>query len=81
MQEGGYVELSYKPRDSWGVFARHSGWTQTTDLMANQIDFGVNYYPHPDVVLKADYQIQNDDANDEDSLDGDGFNLGIGYQF
>ena len=81
VQEGGYVELSYKPGDSWGVFARQSGWTQTTDLMANQIDFGVNYYPHPDVVLKADYQIQNDDANDEDSLDGDGFNLGIGYQF
>ena len=41
----------------------------------------MSYFPHPDVVLKADYQIQNEDANDPDSLDGDGFNLGIGYQF
>lgn len=81
VQEGGYVEVSYRPGDTWGVFARHSGWTQTTDLKATQMDFGVSYFPHPDVVLKADYQIQNEDANDPDSLDGDGFNLGIGYQF
>ena len=81
VQEGGYVEVSYRPGDTWGVFARHSGWTQTTDLKATQVDFGVSYFPHPDVVLKADYQIQNEDANDPDSLDGDGFNLGIGYQF
>ncbi|HEY8119446.1 MAG TPA: porin [Methylophilaceae bacterium] len=36
---------------------------------------GVNIYPHPDVVVKADYQhYQNDDAHSS-------FNLGLGYQF
>lgn len=81
VQEGGYVEVSYRPSDSWGVFARQSGWTQQTDVNASQTDVGVSYFPHPDVVLKADYQMQNDEANDPDSVDGDGFNLGIGYQF
>jgi|TARA_B110000008_G_scaffold159879_1_gene160622 hypothetical protein len=42
----------------------------------------VNYYPHSDVVFKADYQLQNDDAESrEDINSGDGFNLGMGYQF
>ena len=38
--------------------------------------FGVNFYPLPNVVFKADVQLQNDEAGNTD-----GFNLGMGYQF
>ena len=46
------------------------------DTEENQTDFGINYWPHEDVVIKADYQMQNAAAGDKD-----GFNLGVGYQF
>ena len=43
---------------------------------AKQTDIGINYWPHEDVVFKADYQAQNSDAGNKD-----GFNIGVGYQF
>lgn len=82
VQQGGYVELSHRQNEKWGVFARHSAWSEQEDDSATQTDFGVNYYPHPDVVFKADYQLQNDDAESRGDINsGDGFNLGMGYQF
>ena len=36
------------------------------------------HWPHPDVVLKADYQDQDNESNTGEEK---GFNLGIGYQF
>ncbi|MEC9410427.1 MAG: porin, partial [Pseudomonadota bacterium] len=68
--------------EKWGVFARQSNWSQSEDDSAAQTDFGVNYYPHPDVVFKADVQMQNDDAESRGDINsGSGFNLGMGYQF
>jgi hypothetical protein len=82
VQQGGYVELSHRQSEKWGVFTRHSAWSEQEDDSATQTDFGVNYYPHPDVVFKADYQLQNDDAESRGDINsGDGFNLGMGYQF
>ena len=76
LQDGGYVELSWKPVEKWGVFARQSAWSQEADVDATQTDIGVNFWPYEDIVFKADYQLQNDDAGNED-----GFHLGFGYQF
>ena len=76
VQDGGYLEASWKAQENWGLFVRHSVWSEEKDESAAQSDLGVNYYPHPDVVFKADYQLQNDDAGNTD-----GFNLGMGYQF
>ena len=76
-QNGSIVEASYKINSKLGVFARQNNWTNddgATDKA--QSDFGFNYWPHEDVVIKADYQAQNDDAGDFD-----GINLGLGYQF
>lgn len=82
VQQGGYIELSHRQNEQWGVFARHSAWSEKEDDNATQTDVGVNYYPHPGVVFKADYQLQNDDAESRaDVNSGDGFNLGMGYQF
>ncbi len=77
-QNGGYIEASYKITPEWGVFARQNEWDNGGfgDTGKTQTDIGVNYWPHEDVVIKADYQMQNNIAGDFD-----GFNLGIGYQF
>jgi len=78
-QDGGYVEASYKMSPKFGLFVRQNEWDNggTGATSESQTDFGFNYWPHEDVVVKADYQLQdNDDGNDLD-----GFNLGLGYQF
>lgn len=81
-QSGWYIEPSFKVTPRVGVFARYNSWDNqagnSTDTEYTQIDFGVNYWPHPDVVLKADYQTQ-DAPSGKDEFDG--FNLGVGYQF
>lgn len=81
-QVGWYIEPSYKITDKLGVFARYNQWDNQAgdDSVASekqQTEFGINYWPHPDVVLKADYQIQDND----NGQDQDGFNLGVGYMF
>ncbi|MDT8283086.1 MAG: porin, partial [Gammaproteobacteria bacterium] len=78
IQDGGYVEASYKLNPKFGVFARQNQWNNggAGDTGKTQTDVGFNYWPQENVVLKADYQAQNDNAGDFD-----GFNLGIGYQF
>ena len=77
-QDGGYVEASYKVNPKFGIFVRQNEWDNggAGDTAKSQTDVGFNYWPHEDVVLKADYQAQNDIAGNFD-----GFNLGIGYQF
>ncbi len=81
-QTGWYIEPSWKIIPEVGLFARYNQWDNqagnSTDSEYTQIDAGINYWPHPDVVLKADYQIQ-DAPSGKDEFDG--FNLGVGYQF
>ena len=80
-QLGWYIEPSLRLSAQWGVFARYNEWdNKAGDAVGSkkkQIDAGVNYWPHPDVVLKADYQQQDND----DGKNQNGFNLGVGYQF
>ncbi len=81
-QQGWYIEPSYKFNTKWGVFARHNVWDNQAGDDANskyrQTDLGISFWPHRDVVIKADYQ--NQSAPDGQS-EYDGINLGIGYQF
>ena len=80
-QYGWYIEPSFKINEQWGVFARYNQWDNragnSSATEKQQTDVGINYWPHPDVVLKADYQLQDN----ENGSDQDGFNLGVGYQF
>lgn len=78
VQDGMYIEASYKVKSNTGVFVRHNIWDNGGDQKA-QTDFGLNYWPHEDVVFKVDYQLQDD--KNEDGDDSDGFNMGVGYQF
>lgn len=80
-QEGFYVEPSYRFNDRLGIFARYNQWDNTagdnSDSRMKQYKVGVNYWPHPDVVLKADAQQQDNEGKKNDN----GFNLGIGFQY
>ncbi len=84
-QYGWYAEPSYRfavPLGEIGLFARYSQWDNTAgdrrDSKFEQTQLGVNFWPHPDVVLKADYQF--DDAPVSTAED-DRLNLGVGFQF
>ena len=76
VQMGYFVEGSWKLTPRIGIFARHNGWSNEDGVDKTQQDIGINFWPHENVVIKADLQQQNDEAGD-----ADGFNLGIGYQF
>ena len=81
-QKGWYIEPSWRFNEKWGVFARYNRWDNkagnNSDSEYTQWDLGINYWLHPNVVFKLDYQ-------DQDAPDGkkelDGWNLGVGYQF
>jgi len=82
VQEGYYLEPSYRISPTIGVFARYNVWDNlagdSVDSEWRQTDIGLNYWPHPSVVLKADYQFQDGPGNNDGD---DRLNLGIGYQF
>ena len=80
-QEGFYIEPSWKFNDRFGVFTRFNQWDNragnSSKTEQQQVDVGLNWWPIEDVVLKADYQWQDND----DDMERDGFNLGFGYVF
>ena len=81
-QEGWYVEPSWRFNEHWGVFARYNQWDNqagnSEDSGYAQTNLGVNYWLHPNVVFKFDYQDQDAPA---DRAEYDGWNLGVGYMF
>jgi hypothetical protein len=81
-QSGWYVEPSYRIAEPFGLYVRY----EDVDGVRAQDQFsqwegGFNYYPHPQVVLKADYRIREHDLSSENGRDFDGFDLGLGYNF
>ena len=77
VQDGYYVEGSFKPLAKFGVFARYSVWDNggVGVTSRTQANYGFNWWPHQQVVVKLDLQDQGDTVNN------DGLNLGIGYRF
>ena len=90
-QYGYYIEPSYRLDNAIvmgqdiGVFARYAVWDNAdgsgsnSDTEYKQYNVGFNWWVDKDVVIKADYQIQ--DVGSGISKELDGLNLGIGYQF
>ena len=80
-QNGWYIEPSWKVNSSIGLFARYNQYDNaagsSSDSSKTQYDFGLNWWLHRDVVLKVDYQIQDNDNGKNQK----GFNAGVGYQF
>jgi len=93
VQQGWYVEPAYRVATTqWvpgeiGIFARYHEWDARNGLAGaayrfetyDQVNVGINYWPHPQVVFKFDAQWQ--DAHGPVAVERDGFNLGLGYQF
>lgn len=81
-QRGWYLEPAFRVRSTVGVFARYNRWDNRAgdgaDSAFTQVDVGVSYWPHPDIVIKLDYQDQSAPSGSDEY---DGLNLGIGYQF
>jgi len=81
-QTGWYVEPAYKLTPKLGMFARYNQWDNqagdSTDSKYTQTNIGASYWPHPDVVIKADYQMQDVPSGKNEY---EGINLGVGYQF
>lgn len=81
-QFGWYVEPSVRLSNNLGLFARYGRYDLTASSAAasderGQFDVGVNYWVHDNVVIKLDFQRQDND----NGVDVDGFNLGVGYSF
>jgi hypothetical protein len=78
-QKGFYIEPSYKINNQWGIFARYNEYDNeagnSISTNIEQTSFGFNYWLDEDVVIKIDIDDFGGAAN------GDGFNLGMGYQF
>lgn len=81
-QNGWYVEPSFKVTEQIGLFTRYNQWDNQGGSSAFnsekiQIDAGVNWWPIPQVVVKADVQWQDH----ENGKNQNGVNLGLGYEF
>ena len=83
-QFGWYVEPSLRFETGIGdvgVFARYNAFDNSAnseeDSENEQIDVGLNYWPHERVVLKADVAFIDQASGEDDNR----LNLGIGYQF
>jgi len=84
-QTGWYVEPSYRltlGEHDWGFYGRWEDidGARTADRF-EQWEVGFNFWPHPDVVLKADWRVRDHDLTTEQRRDFEGFDLGVGYQF
>jgi len=85
-QSGWYVEPSYRfelgSAGDLGFFARYAAFDNeagdSTDSETQETNLGANYWPHEDVVLKADLLVQDTpEGTDSDNK----VNFGVGFQF
>jgi len=81
-QFGWFIEPSLRLSRYVGVFARFNQWDNQAGSSASksrreQIDAGLNWWPHEQVVLKADYQWQDN----RNGTEQEGMNLAVGYAF
>jgi len=82
-QFGYYVEPSYQVTETVGVFGRFNKYDNSdgnsTATTIKQTDLGVNWWIDPQVVFKADMQMQS--VGSGISTEMNGFNVGMGYAF
>jgi len=83
-QDGWYVEPSLQVTDEVGIFTRFSRYDNGASAGSGsseikQLDLGVNWWIDPQVVVKADYQVQSVGAAIDNEYNG--LNIGLGYAF
>ncbi len=82
-QDGFYLEPSYKidhEYGSTGFFVRYGMYDQnagnSAETETDVYSFGVNYWPHQNVVFKVDFTKEEKAGSDNET-----YNFGAGYQF
>ena len=82
-QFGYYIEPSYQLTESIGFFGRFNKYDNTdgnsTATEVKQTDIGVNWWIDPQVVFKADIQMQSTGSGISTEMNG--LNVGMGYAF
>jgi len=81
-QSGWYVEPSYRLNDNIGFYTRY----ETVDAARkqdkfDQWEFGLNWWPYENVVVKLDYRDRDYDLVSQQGRDFTGFDVGFGYSF
>ena len=87
---GFYIEPSMrvwqKDEQALGLFVRYEDLNPQAAVESGSVDeslnftevfVGFNYWPHPDVAVKADYYLKSPDDGDESV----GYNLGLGWRY
>ena len=82
-QFGYYIEPSYQLTESIGFFGRFNKYDNSdgnsTATEVKQTDIGVNWWIDPQVVFKADIQMQSTGSGISTEMNG--LNVGMGYAF
>ncbi len=81
-QHGWYIEPSFRASESWGFYARYEDVDAARDQdKFTQSEFGFNYWPIENVVLKMDFRSREFALPDMSDADFDAIDIGFGYQF
>ena len=81
-QTGWYIEPNFRISENWGVYARYEDLEAARDQdQFTQSEFGFNYWPIDNVVLKMDFRSREFDLPGLADSDFNAIDLGFGYQF
>ena len=81
-QTGWYIEPSYRLNDKIGFYTRYEEVDAARNQdKFNQWEFGLNWWPAQNVVIKLDYRDRNHDLDSQSGRDFTGIDLGLGYSF
>ena len=92
--KGGFVNVGYdllsltKSENKMPVFIQYESISAQDEITGgasvdstDTVTVGVNYFPHPQVVLKADYAMQTDNSKASSADETDIFSLSMGFIF
>lgn len=81
-QYGWYIEPSYRFNNSLGFYTRFEEVEAARDQdKFSQWEFGLNWWPVDNVVVKFDYRDRSHDLPASSGRDFSGIDLGLGYSF
>jgi predicted porin len=81
-QTGWYVEPSYRLNNHIGIYTRYQQVDAAREQdQFEQWEFGLNWWPAENVVIKFDYRDRSHDLAGQNGRDFNGIDLGVGYSF
>jgi hypothetical protein len=81
-QSGWYLEPSYRLNDHIGFYTRYEEVDAAREQdQFSQWQFGMNWWPADNVVIKFDYRDRSHDLDSARGRDFHGIDLGVGYSF